>query len=223
MGASAAMGPLGGPAEVQFTLVQQAYASHVLAQETAAAGATAAFGISLDLNKVVARLKDLPIVRAVDQANDVANYISHNGVRIQIQDLLNRRIFELQAKYQNAHIILGSHSQGSIVAYDVLRLNGAQYPRLGTWVTMGSPLGWYLNFSRWGAEPIGLPPGLSWLNYYDQDDRVGTVVAGMLRPPTPTATDVDVNNTGQNLDPHDHWHNPDVVERYFQLIKALVA
>lgn len=210
-----------GSSDLQYMLVRDQF-SQYLAPESGSA-ATAAFGINVpNPRKVIANLKDT-VVRAVDSANDVANYVSNNGVRLQIQERLSTRLTGLQKKYPNAAIILGTHSQGTIISYDVLRLNGRQLPAVTTWVTMGSPLAWYLNFLRWGSEQIGLPENMRWLNYFDKKDRVGKAVKGVVDWDAPKPTDVNVNNTGNGVDPHDHWHNPKVADRYFNLIKKTIA
>lgn len=221
-GVPAAAGLTPVTADVTFTLVQQAYTQYLLAGG-ATTGATAAFGLPLpNPTKIIAKLKDV-VVRAADKANDVADYVTNNGIRLQIQHRLNDTLFQLQAKHPNAKLILGSHSQGTIISYDVLRLNGSQLPRLKNWVTMGSPLGWFLNFLRWGDEPLGMPTTTAWLNFYDDDDKVGKALAGLVNWQAPLPQDINVDNRSKGLDPHDHWHNPDVVERYFQLIKGYVS
>jgi hypothetical protein len=211
------------PADVQFSLVQQAYAQHLTGGD--AAGAPAAFGLPLpNPKKVVAVLKDGhdTVVEAIDGATDVANYVSNNGIRAQIQFRLSDALLATHEEYPNATVILGSHSQGTIVSYDVLRLVSVHLPWLTTWVTMGSPLDWYLNSLRWGHEAAGLAPALTWINLYDRHDVVGTTVKGRIKPPAPAPEDIDVDNVGNHLDAHDHWHNPVVVDHYFQLIKPLV-
>jgi len=212
-----------GSADVAFTLVQQQYSQHLLTGGVTTGGAPAAFGLPrLNPRKIIAKLKN-GIVRAADCANDVANYVTNNGVRLQIQHRLSDKLFQLQAKYPNASLILGSHSQGTIISYDVLRLNGPQLPSLKTWVTMGAPLGWYLNFLRWGDDPVGIQPAMAWLNFYDDDDKTGKTLQELVNWPAPVPNDINVDNKGKGLDPHDHWHNPEVVKRYFELIKGYLT
>ena len=207
--------------DLQFMLVRDQY-SRYLAPGSASAE-PAALGIKIpNPLEVVANLKDT-VMRAIDGANDVANYVSNNGVRLQIQHRLSAQLIGLQEKYPNATIILGAHSQGTIISYDVLRLNGALLPTVTTWVTMGSPLAWYLKFLRWGSEQVGLPANVQWLNYYDRNDRVGKTLKGVVDWDALKPKDVNVNNTGNGLDPHDHWHNPKVVDRYFALVKKAIA
>jgi hypothetical protein len=221
--AAAAGRPVSASADVAFSLVQQEYTQYLLTGNATTGGVPAAFGLPLpNPTKIIARLKDV-IVRAADNANDVANYVTNNGVRLQIQHRLSDKLFQMQAKYPNASLILGSHSQGTVVSYDVLRLNGSQLPSLKTWITMGSPLAWYLSFLRWGDDPVGIPSAMTWLNFYDDDDRVGKTLQGLVSWPAPVPVDIDVDNKSKGLDAHDHWHNPDVVERYFELIGSCLT
>jgi hypothetical protein len=193
------------------------YMSHLLGGG-AGAGATTA-GLSIpNPTTVIARLKDV-VVSAADSANDVANYVSNNGVRIQMQHRLTEKLVEVGAEYPNATVVLGSHSQGTIVAYDLLRLSGSELAKLTTWVTMGSPLAYYLHFLRWGKEALSIQPTLTWLNYFDDQDKVGQALAGLTGWAAPAPQDADVDNTGNGVDPHDHWHNPAVVDRYFQIVR----
>jgi V8-like Glu-specific endopeptidase len=213
-----------GTSSVTYELAYQQYALYVAAGKTDELEALELGIPPLDrvIGNVLARVGDTTVT-VRDQANDVANYVSNNGVRLAIQRRLSDKLFEVHTKYPGASVILGSHSQGTIIAYDVLRLNGAQYSRVDTWVTMGCPLGWYLNFGRWGGEQLGIPPSLKWLNFWDSKDPVGRALSSMVTWEKPRPDDVDVNNHGRGLDPHDHWHNPDVVQRYFELLQAHVA
>lgn len=222
MGAPAAVAgqPVSVSADVAFALVQQQYSQYLLTGGATTGGAAAVFGLSLpDPRKIIARLKN-GIVRAADSANDVANYVTNNGVRIQVQHRLSDKLFQLQEKYPKAVLILGSHSQGTMVSYDVLRLNGPQLPSLKVWITMGSPLAWYLDFLRWGDDPVGINRAITWLNFYDDADKIGKELRGLVSWQAPVPRDINVDNRGQGLDPHDHWHNPGVVQRYFELVKS---
>ncbi len=216
-----------GPNSMAYNLAYQRYAQYLLAPELGAAATPAELHLP-DLTRVVANLKDVA-VRAVDQANDVANYVSNNGVRLAIQSRLGDKLFEAQARYPGSRIILGSHSQGTIIALDVLRLLGAQLPQIAAWVTMGSPFGWYETI-RWVVPEVDLPHGVKWLNLYDPNDRVGKELAPLVgrlvstnQWTAPLPDDVNVNNTGAGLDAHDHWHNPAVLEQYVSLISGLLA
>lgn len=223
MGVAVAPGSPPLAAGVAFRVIHQEYTQYLLGADTTTIGAPAAFDWTrLNPTKIIAKLKT-GTVKAADSANDVANYVTNNSVRAQIQHSLSDKLFKLHARYPKASLILGSHSQGTIISYDVLRLTGFGLPRLKTWVTMGSPLGWYLNLLRWGDDPLSIQAEMSWLNFYDDEDRIGRDLARLVTWPAPVPRDVNVDNKGKGLDPHDHWHNPDVVERFFQLIRRCVT
>ena len=208
-----------GTGSATYDLAYQQYTTYLAANQVAISRSAEAFTLPFGdfAGQVIARLRD-GLVTVGDQAKDVANYVRNNGVRLAIQKRLSDSLFKVHAEHPQATIILGSHSQGAIIAYDVLRLIG---PQLGpvVWVTMGSPLAWYLNVGHWGAERLGIRETTTWLNYYDPRDIIGNVLAGLVRWPRPQPEDIDVDNVAQGLDAHDHWRNPEVVERYFQLIK----
>jgi hypothetical protein len=215
-----AIGPeaVGTTERVTYELAYQQYMMYLAANEAAVSPSTegmeSRFG---DFARgIFDRIRDIALTPA-DNANDVANYVSNNAVRLAVQRRLGDRLFEVRAAHPGATIIVGSHSQGTIIAYDVLRLLGPQLGQL-VWVTMGSPLGWYLNFGRWGGDRLGIPEAMRWLNLYDRNDIVGRAVGGLVHWAAPRPEDIDVDNTGQGLGAHDHWHNRTVVEQYFTLI-----
>jgi hypothetical protein len=215
---TAAVAPAGTTA---ITATQQAaadYAAHLEVQQAAAAGATAGLGSVIGgLVHGVFGFKDGP-VSVADHVADVANYIGNNRVRLAIQERLATALFGAQRDFPNAGIILGSHSQGTIIAYDVLRLLAGQLPAIDTWVTMGCPLGWYLGPPNWGDNEIELPGTVQWLNWYDPKDFVGQDLQRLARWTPAAPQDTDVDNVGHGLDAHDHWHNPVVIAGYAALI-----
>ena len=223
------LGPAGGvghPAElaqptaavdVEYGLVHRSYSNYLASGGNPAMGGTAAFGLP-DPRTIIINLRD-QTVTAADEANDVANYVSNNGVRAQILNRLGEKLYELHDAYPQAALILASHSQGTMVSYDVLRLVGSRLPRLRTWVTMGCPLAWYTNSGQWGREVLDVPPGITWLNFYDDQDMVGKALGPLVTWAAPRPQDVMVDNVAQGLHAHDHWHNPTVVQRYADLIR----
>lgn len=147
---------------------------------------------------------------AADVAADVGNYIARNGVRTAMQNVLHEKLGEAQSSL--VPVIVVSHSQGTIVSYDVLRQAGANYPTLKTWITMGSPLKKYFAFPlRWGRQLLGMPPGIRWVNLYDRADFVGKDLRGAIKWQKPRPVDRLVDNEKHAGGPHDHWHNPQVV------------
>jgi hypothetical protein len=214
----------GGPGTPTYQIAFEEYTLYLAANDAAMAGDARKLGAPLQRypRKPTARLGG-SIITAADQAHDVANYVSNNGVRLAIQQRLSDKLFEVQEQFPEATVILGSHSQGTIIAYDVLRLNGAQLPNVLTWVTMGCPLAWYLSFGRWGNERLGIQPGIAWPNLYDPYDIVGRQLTGLVPWDAPLPQDITVDNRAQELDAHDHWSNPVVVDHYFRLITERLA
>ena len=147
---------------------------------------------------------------AADIAADVGNYIARNGVRTAMQNVLHEKLGE--AHSLQVPVIVVSHSQGTVVSYDVFRQAGANYPALKTWITMGSPLKKYFAFPlRWGRQLLGMPPGTRWVNLYDRNDFVGKDLRGAVAWRKPRPVDILVDNEKHAGGPHDHWHNPQVV------------
>ena len=220
-GSTANLGQPTASVDVEYGLVHQSYSNYLASGGNTAMGSPAAFGLP-DPRTILTRLRDVTF-NAADQAHDVAAYVSNNGLRSQIQNRLGSKLYQLHDRYSQASLILASHSQGTMISYDVLRLVGSRLPRLRTWVTMGSPLAWYANCAKWGREVLDIPPGLTWLNYYDDEDKVGKDLAPLITWPAPKPQDSDVDNTGQGVNAHDHWHNPTVTANYAALITQQVG
>jgi hypothetical protein len=208
-------------ADVEYGLAYQSYGNYLASGGDPARGGPAAFGLP-DPRTILLNLKS-GVVSAADQSNDVASYVAQNGVRAQVLNRLSLKLYQVHDTYPNAVLILGSHSQGTMVSYDVLRQVHSRLPRLATWVTMGCPLAWYLNSARWGTEQLDISSALTWLNFFDNQDMVGKTLAPLVHWPAPQPQDINVDNVAHGLHPHDHWHNPDVVHRYGDLIRQHVG
>jgi hypothetical protein len=143
---------------------------------------------------------------------DVGNYVGRNGVRTGVQSVVHAALAQAQHDAPDAPIVLASHSQGTIIAYDVLRQAGSSYPQLRAWITQGSPLGKYLNLFQWGAERLGIPTDLRWVNLWDSGDLVGKALGALVTWDHPRPVDIQVDNAHNAQDAHDHWHNPECVE-----------
>ena len=222
--AAGGVADLGQPAatvDVEYGLAHQSFSNYVTSGGNTAMGSPAAFGLP-DPRTILMNLRDVTF-SAADEAHDVAGYVSNNGLRSQILNRLGSKLYELHDRYSQASVILGSHSQGTMVSYDVLRLVGSRMPRLRTWVTMGCPLAWYANCAKWGREILNVSPNLTWLNYFDDQDPVGKALAPLISWPAPKPEDSDVDNTGHGLHAHDHWHNATVVENYAALVTQQVG
>jgi hypothetical protein len=157
-----------------------------------------------------------------DLISDVGNYVARNGVRTAVQEILHEALGDSAGALDNQALIV-SHSQGTIISYDVLRQAGRNYAGLRTWITMGSPLRKYLAFPlQWGAAQLSVPDGLRWLNLYDKRDIVGKDLAGAVDWQHPQPIDVVVDNVKNASSFHDHWANPQVVKAVAIEIRKLV-
>lgn len=154
---------------------------------------------------------------------DVGNYVARNAVRTAVQNILHARLGEAHSRDRGVSVILVSHSQGTVISYDVLRQAGGNYPNLHTWITMGSPLRKYFAFPlRWGRQRLGILPSLRWLNLYDEEDIVGKDLRETIDWPKPRPEDQVVDNRKNAKDAHDHWHNPDVVKAVAAEIRSVL-
>lgn len=156
-------------------------------------------------------------------ATDVANYMVRNDVRVRIQYRLHDMLGRAGAGATAADhpTVLVAHSQGTIIAYDVLREAGINYPGLKTWVTMGCPLGKYAKCG-WGRHQWGVAPDLRWLNLYDPHDFVGKTLADVVDWPRPRPDDVSVDNVRYGGHSHAHWQNPQVARAVAAEVRAVL-
>jgi hypothetical protein len=180
-----------------------------------------------------------PVTALVDH---VGGYVARNVLRERVRFFVREAITRLAARPDVARIVLNTHSNGTVIAFDVLeRVPAALARKLSLFVTAGSPLRKYVNLLSWGHE-VDHWPGMTWLNYYDIDDPV----ADQLRPPVevritgdpdmggpglfvtyapdsqPLAVeDKRVNNVAAGRDPHDYWGNREFCELLAGRIKAL--
>src|SRR5439155_24350061 len=130
-----------------------------------------------------------------------------------VQNVLHACLGEASAAGTDVPLLIVSHSQGTVISYDVLRQAGGSYANLRTWITMGCPLQKYFAFPlQWGRQQLGVQPGLRWLNLYDPMDIVGKGLGGAVDWPAPQPQDQVVDNVHNAHDAHDHWHNPQVVQ-----------
>jgi hypothetical protein len=139
-----------------------------------------------------------------------------------IRDAITR----LAARPDVARIVVNSHSNGTVIAFDVLpRIWPSQSAKLSLFVTAGCPLRKYVFLMSWGHEIISWP-SVRWLNYYDIDDLVAdqlqpsydtplTGRAGMGGPglfvnytkdlSAISVEDRQVSNVNASKHPHNYW------------------
>jgi hypothetical protein len=112
-------------------------------------------------------------------AKDVVSYLYVNALRERVRAFVRSAISRLAAREDVAAIVVNAHSQGSVIAFDVLRsLPAFATAKLRGFVTAGSPLRKYVTLFRWGADAatIGQAP-VEWLNLWDRRDLVADPLA----------------------------------------------
>jgi hypothetical protein len=177
----------------------------------------------------------LAVLRSLE--NDVASYVCKNELRERVRSFVHEALLRLAARDDVEGIVVNSHSQGTVVAYDVLRtLPPSATAKVRAFITAGSPLRKYVDLFSWGTE-AGYVEDLRgpWTNFWDpldpvadpleppEDWRRGTPVpdrgpsslfqvtdnlTGFLRPVPISDRQVDnVINSGGDLPAHNYWDN----------------
>lgn len=112
----------------------------------------------------------LTALRTID--DDLAAYVSYNALRVRVRDFVREAVWRLGARRDVAGIVVNAHSNGTAIAFDVLReLPPDAADCLSAVVTSGSPLRKFAQFFRWGTqvERIAQKP---WTNFWDPADPV---------------------------------------------------
>lgn len=100
-------------------------------------------------------------------------------MRERVRDFVREALFRLAARDDVAGIIVNAHSNGTVIAFDVLRqLRAGADQDVQGFITAGSPLRKYTTFFHWGDQVTRIY-GKDWLNFWDPADPV----ADPLRPP----------------------------------------
>ena len=104
---------------------------------------------------------------------DLSRYYEENAVRT----TLRKRLRDAILNNQKNRLMILSHSMGTIIAYDVLRDIGKEFPRLivDHFVTMGSPLGLpHVRHKIALENPLVRTPSVvkKWSNFADKRDPV---------------------------------------------------
>lgn len=113
----------------------------------------------------------LSVLRTVEE--DVAAYVARNQLREQVRDFVREALVRLRERGDVAHVVVNSHSQGTVVAFDVLRT--LTQPALGIvdhWLTLGSPLRKYATLLAWGRQTGCISVIPRWTNMWDVLDPV---------------------------------------------------
>ncbi len=181
----------------------------------------------------------LAVLRTVE--DDVAAYVVRNKQREGVRDFVRAAITRLAERDDVTGIVVNAHSQGTVVAFDVLRsLSDAVISKVAALVTLGSPLRKYALVLDWGPDIGQVAQVRTWINMWDAMDPV----ADPMRPAaswrrgdcdpdaaeaglfldvaadsgigTPSSvTDIRVDNVSNTqsagLRAHDYWSNTDEV------------
>lgn len=184
--------------------------------------------------------------------DDVAAYVCRNDLRERVRSFVREALLRLAFRDDVARIVVNSHSQGTVVAFDVLReLSYAAIPKVQWFVTCGSPLRKYSDLFVWGTEVGCLHEVRGWTNFWDPRDPVADPLApsgdwkpgqdplagaaglyqaldpkgGELLPMTIEDREVDnlTNSLGGGLQAHNYWDNDTEVVLPLAEILAQVA
>ena len=128
-----------------------------------------------------------------EKLKDLSRYYEEENIRQSLRNLLREAVLENKDK----RIMLLSHSMGTIIAYDVLRLIGKQFPRLivDHLVTLGSPLGLpHVKYKIAQESSLVRTPSIvkKWSNFADKRDPVAI--------DTKLAGDYEANSSGVKVE-----------------------
>jgi hypothetical protein len=173
------------------------------------------------------------IVRQLE--DDVAAYVCRNDLRERVRSFVRDALTRLASRPDVGSIVVNAHSNGTVIAYDVLR----EFPRslvsvIDAFLTFGSPLRKYTSLFYWGADVGDIALVNKWSNFFDGYDPVADPVKPVFSwtdPDTQQATsptDVEVfnlkNSPDSGLRAHDYWDNDqDVVPQIITVLNDSVA
>jgi hypothetical protein len=167
--------------------------------------------------------------------DDVACYVYENDERHRVQSFVREALTRLAYRSDVDSIVLNTHSNGTVVAFDVLcQLPSEVTNKVKAFVTAGSPLRKYITLFSWGTQVECHYSFLPWYNFWDECDPVadklnrladgpqgGKVnqeenllfwIAPNGKLPTPLEVcDIKVDNvhksSGGGLQAHNYWDN----------------
>lgn len=113
--------------------------------------------------------------------DDVAAYVSRNDLRERVRSFITEALLRIAARDDIDALVVNAHSNGTVIAFDVLRELRLTGPRnkLRWFVTAGSPLRKYSELFNWGTDAGYLHKARGWINFWDASDPV----ADPLSPP----------------------------------------
>jgi hypothetical protein len=135
--------------------------------------------------------------------NDVAVYVSHNDLRERVRGFVREALLRLCYRTDIGGIVVNSHSNGTVVAFDVLReLPPSAIGKIRALVTAGSPLRKYTRLLDWGDDVGRVHDIPIWRNFWDRHDPV----ADPLEPGSGWRPGARPHHTSPGLY---RWVNPD--------------
>ena len=146
--------------------------------------------------------------------NDVAAYVCRNDLRERVRTFVRECLLRLAAREDVAGIVVNGHSQGTVVAFDVVsQLPPAAAGKVQALVTAGSPLRKYVDLFTWGNEVGSLQP-IPWTNYWDPVDPVADPLAASpdWQPGNPTIRTADTPGLFRWTDPETGTVSPVGIE-----------
>jgi hypothetical protein len=117
--------------------------------------------------------------------NDVAAYVTRDVLRQRVRSFVTESLLRLAHRPDVDGIIVNSHSQGTVIAYDVVRdFPVVSIDKIKAFVTSGSPLRKYVDLFAWGRE-VGCIYGINkgqgkWTNFWDPRDPVADPLAARV-------------------------------------------
>jgi hypothetical protein len=149
--------------------------------------------------------------------HDVGAYVHRNVLRERVRGFVREALLRLIFRDDVAGVVVNAHSQGTVVAFDVLHdLPPFAATRVLGFVTSGSPLRKYVDVFHWGNEigsihdmpatDFGELHGIPWINFWDEHDPVADPLTPpqQWRPGDPTSQN-DKASKGTTLF---EWVNP---------------
>lgn len=134
--------------------------------------------------------KPSPLTVVID---DIACYVCRNDLRERLRAFVQGALEQLAGVVDR--IVLNTHSQGTVVGFDVLTRYSCE--KVAVLFTAGSPLRKYVDLFQWGNHTgqVGdrIEAGqLTWVNVYDERDPV----ADPMRPPVTWRRGQDIPGSG---------------------------
>ena len=185
--------------------------------------------------------------------DDVACYVCYNEERERVRSFVHEALMRIAIRDDVENIIFNAHSNGTVVAFDVLRTLPQQVTKkIKIFVTAGSPLRKYADLFHWGHEIQSQYRFESWYNFWDRCDPVADPlhppqswkIGDKIAPSNETlfeyidlddkdpfwikVTDIQVDNVqnslGGGLQAHNYWDNEEeFVKQLAELVISFAA